>query len=574
MGRIHTSCVAAIVLSVAAFSVHAAENVVSNGNFEAAHWTSGYLENAGSKLIGWTIVGPCGISVPSGTYISTSIRSYDNSAWAFLKGVSSLSQDVTIDSDGDCILEFDFAGRPGNMNNAITKVSFGDTVLKIVYGDGGSQNGSKVAHHKIHFHATAGTHTLKFAQTASGDLSPALDNITLARVENSLAVTGNPATPGKPSPDYGTHYNLGTVTVSAPAVCTNSSGTAIYQCAGWKLFRLNAAGDWVFDATLANAEGQGNSFEYTPAANMVCKLVWLWSPSYLVSVSAGAGGSATVDGVSSNFYARGATCVLSAMPASPGAPAVWTGDTLPLGMSPTNLEFTTTVWAPMALTAKFNDVLWVDDDAASGGNGSYAAPYQTVDAALSAVAAGKCIAVMPGQYQLSGTKTISSAITVTGVTADFGDATVSSSNGARQAFKLTSSGAALRGLTVKGVGTQKAYGVVYLTAGLMENCRITGGLCNREASTYGSGVRNEGGTVRRCTMDGNTASGNIFTGLGLYQSSGLAEYCVITNNSGSIWHGSEEYPCPAGQRSTASSRTTSTRPGTAATATSVRPACI
>ena len=73
---------------------------------------------------------------------------------------------------------------------------------------------------------------------------------------------------------------------------------------------------------------------------------------------------------------------------------------------------------------------------------------------------------------------------------------------------------------------------------------MTDGCCARLGG--GAGVYNEGGTVRRCTIDGCTASGNIYDGLGLYQSSGTTEYCIITNNSYSACHGALRHPCPAG----------------------------
>ncbi len=533
-------CILHCVLCIA-FSASAAENIVSNGNFEACGSFSGYKENVGATyLIGWTCSSGCGISMPSGTYISSNIRNYDNSAWAFLKNVSSFEQDVTIPEAGDYILEFDFAGRPGHLGSANTKVTFGGKLVRYIEGDGGSSNGSVPAHFATPLTAvSAGTYTLKFAQTVAGDISPAFDNISLSKIENRLVVTGNPAAPGKPSPDYGTHYSLDACTASAPAAYTNSAKTAIYQCAGWKLFTLNGGGDWVLSTS-----GQGNSFEYSPpAAGGVCKIEWQWSPSYLVSASAGAGGTAEVDGVASNWYARGATCTFSATPASPSVPTVWTGNQMPIGMAPADQTFTTHVYAPMALKANFTDVLWVDDDAGSGGTGTFTAPYQTVQDAISAASAGKCVAVMPGQYQLNGTKTISSAITITGVTADFNDATIAAANGARQAVKIQSAEAVLRNLTLKGTGGT-ANGVVALTKGLLENCRVTNGSCSRQGK--GAGVCNEGGTVRRCTIDGNTATGNIFDGLGLFQSSGLAEYCVITNNKYTVWHGSTTYLCPAG----------------------------
>ena len=530
-----TAAMAALSCAAAMASTILPPNLVQNGTFE-------------SNTTGWTITGTTGRYKPGTAYVSSSIASYDNTYWLYTKQRASIAQDVAIESVGDYVIEFDFTVRPGYHSGMVTTVSFAGIVLKTIYGDGGSSNGSKLVHFQIPFPiAATGTYELKFAQSNNGDRTIALDNITLRRNNCRVVVEGLPYTAGKPSPEYGTHYNITSETFTAVEAYTNSAKTAIYRCAGWKIYTLGANDTWVFDPSVANAIGTGNSFEYAaPAPDAVCKVVWQWKPYYLVSAVAGDGGTAAVDGVSSNYYEMGSTCLLSATPASPAAPVVWTGDRMPIGMNPTNQSFSAMVWAPMALRAQFSDVLWVDDDAEAGGNGTFGAPFQTIDAALAVVATNGCIAVLPGNYQLSATKTLSYPRTVTGVTADFNDVIVSAASGTRSTFMLTSSNATLRGLTLKGVGGNTHNGVVWLTAGLAENCRITKGCVTRAGTTYGGGVRNEGGTVRRCTIDGNTAAGNIFNGLGVYQTSGTTEYCVITNNTYSGFHGGDSYLCPAG----------------------------
>ena len=536
MSRISIAIVAALSCKAVLAATILPPNLVVNGTFE-------------SNTTGWTITGTTGRYKPgAAAYVSSSIANYDNTYWLYTKKAASIAQNITIETAGDYVIEFDFTVRPDYHSGMVTTVSFGGEPLKKIYGEGGSSNGSKLVHYSVPFSvADAGTYELKIAQSNNGDRTIALDNITLRQNNGHVVVEGVPAEPGKPSPDYGTHYNITSETFSAAAAYTNSAKTAIYQCAGWKIYRLGPNDSWIFDSSVPNATGTGNSFEYVqPAPGVSCKIVWQYKPYYRVTVAASDGGTATVDGVLTNYYEMGSTCLLSATPASPAAPAVWTGDRMPIGMAPTNQSFSAEVWAPMALKAQFDDVLWVDDDAAAGGDGSFAAPFQTVDSALSVVATNGCIAVLPGNYQLSAVKTLSYARTVTGATADFNDAVVSAASGTRSTFTLTSSGAVLRGLTLKGVGGNTHNGVVWLTTGLAENCRITGGCATRAGTTYGGGVRNEGGTVRRCTIDGNSASGNIFNGLGVYQTSGTTEYCVITNNKYTAWHGGDSYLCPAG----------------------------
>ncbi len=533
-----TAAMAALSCAAAMASTILPPNLVQNGTFE-------------SNLNGWTTTGTVVRRTPgtsTSIYISSAIKSYNNTTWASTTRAGSIAQDVVVESVGDYILEFDYTVRNYNVASPITIVSFGGATLKTLYGDGGSAYGQKVAHFQIPINvAEAGTYELKFSQTSGSDCSASFDNITLRQNNCHVVVEAVPFAAGKPSPDYGTHYNITSQTFTAAEAYTNSAKTAIYRCAGWKIYTLGQNDTWVFDSSVTNATGTGNSFEYVqPSPGASCKIVWQWTPYYLVSAVAGDGGTANVDGVSSNYYEMGSTCLFTATPASASAPVCWTGNRTPDGMAPSNQTFSAKVWAPMALKAQFADVLWVDDDADVGGDGTFNAPFQTIDAALAVLATNSCVAVLPGNYQLSAAKTLSYARTVTGVTADFNDTVVAAASGNRHTFKLTVTGTALRNLTLRGTGGETYNGVVWLTAGLIENCRVTGGKITRAGTTYGSGVRNEGGTVRCCTIDGNTAAGNIFNGLGIYQTGGTTEYCIITNNTYSAWHGGDSYLCPAG----------------------------
>lgn len=353
-----------------------------------------------------------------------------------------------------------------------------------------------------------------------------------------LFIDGAPAQYGSPSPGYGT-MAMASRTLSAPAAWTNDAGTVRWRCTGWKIYCLTPSGDWVFDGSIPNAQGTGTSFLFTPVSGIgTYKVVWQWTPQYAVSITAGAGGAVSGAG----FYEGGSVVTVSATPADPSGYAIWSGD-LPFGMAPNARSFTFSIEGPVALAASFADVVWVDDDAAAGGDGTAAAPFQTVDAAISAAPPSGVIVVKAGSYQLASAHTLGSAITIQGETGDFRDVTIASDGSQRRTFTLASASATLRGLTLRGTRYSQN-GVVALTAGLLENCRVTGGCCARQGG--GAGVYNEGGIVRRCTIDGCTASGNIYDGLGLYQSSGTTEYCFITNNSYSACHGAMKHPCPAG----------------------------
>lgn len=92
----------------------------------------------------------------------------------------------------------------------------------------------------------------------------------------------------------------------------------------------------------------------------------------------------------------------------------------------------------------------------------------------------------------------------------------------------------------KGQGTRG--GGVYLSGAstLVENCEITRNY--GDLQTCGSGICNNGGTVRNCLIHSNTHKRAITNGVGLYQSgaAALTENCVISNNVHSgVWGGNQ-----------------------------------
>ena len=343
----------------------------------------------------------------------------------------------------------------------------------------------------------------------------------------TLLVVGDPTDGGTVEPGYGINVFFEGM-VSACSVWTNAEGSVAYRCAGWKLYRLEADGSYVFDPSAPNATGTGRSFDYVlPDSGNCWKLVWQWAPTYHVAVSSTAGGTAAVEG-ETDYFAPGETATVTAVPTAEGGPVVWTGDQ-PFGLNPTNRTVSFAVTGPTAIKANFEGATWVSDS-------------DELNAALDAQAA--LIVVNSGDYQLTAERDITSDMVIQGATGNPADATIAAASGKRRTFQLNHADARLRGLTLKGTGGT-ANGVVYIDKGFLENCRVTGGCVGRN-SGWGAGVCNNGGTVRRCTIDGNTAGGNIFNGLGLCQKAGLTEYCFITNNTYSSWHGAAMHPCPAG----------------------------
>ena len=356
-----------------------------------------------------------------------------------------------------------------------------------------------------------------------------------------LSVEGNPDQSGTVSPAYGQSWNhvVGESFVcSASPAWTNAAGTARAVCTGYKVYTNNCI----------YVEGDGSSFTYVhPDCNSGVHLVWQWQPEYLVSATAGAGGTVSP---AEQWIAAGGTATIAATGDATHGFNQWTG-TLPAGLDAYSPTATFQVTGPVAITATFSAACFVAPNGSDANNGlSWATAFATVEHALSEAADGATIFVGPGTYPISTTLALDRFITIQGAGATFADVTLNAGK-ARRVAVLSHARAVLRNLTLANgysgsTGTGGGGGCVRVTAGLVENCRITGGNIVRQG--YGTGVYNGGGTIRGCVIDGNTAAGNIFGGLGLYQegAASVTERCVITNNSYSAFHNNATPKCSAG----------------------------
>ena len=360
--------------------------------------------------------------------------------------------------------------------------------------------------------------------------------------DDLLLVEGDPDENGTVSPAYGENRGNAvgdSFTCSAPAVVTNQAGTVAAICTGYK----------VYTNGFVYVEGNGNSFTYVhPDCISGATLVWQWDSQYLVTASAGAGGTVSP---ASQWVARGATATVTATPAESRGFYQWTGN-LPAGTSAGSPTITFIVTEPVALTANFGNAYYVsttgsDDDAGT----TWETAFATVEHALAAATSGgDTIYVASGTYPISTTLALDRFVTIQGAGDTFADVTLDAGK-ARRVAVLSHASATLRNLTLANgysgsTGTGGGGGCVRVTAGLVENCRITGGSIVRQG--YGAGVYNAGGTLRGCVIDGNTAKGNIYAGLGLYQegAASVTERSVITNNSYSACHNNASPRCSAG----------------------------
>ena len=177
-------------------------------------------------------------------------------------------------------------------------------------------------------------------------------------------------------------------------------------------------------------------------------------------------------------------------------------------------------------------------------------PYATIAKAVGAAAAGDRVFLAKGTYHQKGV-TVSSAILLCGATGNRDDVIL---DGDGSGTVLTISGAAtVRDLTV----TNAARGVS-VTNGTLTNCVVTScrgtvgvGVsingaaalvtdcviekCVMTSASYGGGIDNQKGIVRRCVIANNSTveNGRGFMGVGVCCRGDLSvvEACVITNNT-------------------------------------------
>jgi len=147
---------------------------------------------------------------------------------------------------------------------------------------------------------------------------------------------------------------------------------------------------------------------------------------------------------------------------------------------------------------------------------------------------GVTVHVAGGTYVETGIA-LGSAVTVCGDTDNPTNVTVSAESETMRAFTLSAADAVVKNLTVSGRGhrvdstLQFNGGHVNMSAGLVENCVITGSRPN--GKTYGGNVYMTGGRLVRCqVLDAyyRIDSGYYRSyGMGIYASGGTIESCLV-----------------------------------------------
>lgn len=138
-------------------------------------------------------------------------------------------------------------------------------------------------------------------------------------------------------------------------------------------------------------------YAHNPGVN-----IWYDPPPNAISVdlSSGVGGSIVTPGEGSLQFAKGSFLSVRALADPTKHFLRWTGSAVDAGYVTNPLSATTTVKIRdnATLIANFAESLYVQNDAASDGNGSFTKPYQTLQEAVDQAAGGRIIKVLEGSY--------------------------------------------------------------------------------------------------------------------------------------------------------------------------------
>lgn len=160
---------------------------------------------------------------------------------------------------------------------------------------------------------------------------------------------------------------------------------------------------------------------------------------------------------------------------------------------------------------------------------------------------GAIVRVCPGTYSETGFK-LKHGISIVGRTGNPTDVEIVDNVVGSRAFTLEHPNAVVRGLTVSGAGWHQTGGLgghVYMTAGMFENCILTGGNAgardvslSARSTGRGGNVWMSGGRLVCCQiLDGKANDYNGMDkgyesyGAGIYASGGVVENCLVRGNS-------------------------------------------
>ena len=423
-------------------------------------------------------------------------------------------------------LSFDFCGRVSYLSGADMTASFGEQVIVTVSGDGGTANGSKVVPYSFEFDvAEAGTYTLKFEQKTTADKSPALDNISLTYLySESLSVSGEPEAFGTPSPAYGLVSTTSgdAFTCSAPEVV--EAGDIRWRRAGWRYYECGE---------LVNA-GKTASTNLTVRPRIYAELVWLWTPEYRVTATAGTGGSVSPGEL---WIPSGETATFTATAADGSSFYRWTND-VPSTVTASSATISFPVTGPAHLFASFGNVWHVSQTGdATAPRASFETGFPTVEEALAVSTEGDTILLAPATYVLADAAgiAVTNGVRLVGVAGPDATVVAAKPNGTADSKLLKLVDGRVEGITFSNacLKTRGAAAAGFHASGasLVTNCVLTD-FHSPDGNGYAvhlAGTTEVSDSVIRNLSTPNATAWNQLIAVYLGDSATVHD-CVITNN--------------------------------------------
>jgi hypothetical protein len=345
-----------------------------------------------------------------------------------------------------------------------------------------------------------------------------------------LVVTGAPSEIPANGIVYGVVDGLSandTRTFTAPSGTISISASHRATCVGWRLYAVDPA----TGARTLERASSSLSCDYVHDGSLH-ELEWRWSEEFLVAPSAGTGGAVSAP----VWVENGSSATITATPDAGYVFRDWTG------VSADGLEFAASrpFTATNAATpaARFDVAIYASPEGSASPDGSRANPY-TLSAAIAACSARSDAAVvlLSGDYRLSASLTISSAVRITSESGDPADVAFlptldnkGNPTAVATLVKLTSSGARLSNVTVSG-GTPSGAnpGDIRVENATLYNCVITG--IKSGTSSAGGAAYLKNGRITRSLVGVNTFNGAcVGGGVFMEGDNSLLEYSCITNN--------------------------------------------
>lgn len=190
--------------------------------------------------------------------------------------------------------------------------------------------------------------------------------------------------------------------------------------------------------------------------------------------------------------------------------------------------------AAVAAFGAFGKTIYVDDDAAEGGDGSLEAPFKTIAEGIGAADAATQdeVVVADGTYVIEAQISVNKAITVRSASDDPSKVTINAKTVCR-VMEFTAAGATVRGLRIlngtPGAG-QSGGGIKLTKKGRVENCIIEScQACTGGSAGHGGGLYVDAGSVVTGCIVKNcytTQNGDI-KGIGVYIANGTLEHSLV-----------------------------------------------